>query len=334
MSTKGRIYIPNQNMPRICPELANEIGLNESILLLQLDYWISVAGKERDGRVWVYESLSDIKEALSFWSKGTINRTIHSLKSKKLITTTDQYNRRANDKTRWFSLNYDAINELDAVLVTGIEPSQNETTRVKMEQPVSKRDNPCQNETGLCQNETTLPHDPHESTHEEKDRSGFSSGEQDADDSWPSDSNLPQKEKNTNGGYMPKADPVADALAAQALKDQRSWTVTGPEGAEPRVDAMLTAWVQCKRIDPAVVPKRKVESWRKAFNGMTQGYDTATPEQCAQAMQAVLNPDDKRYNWYTYSSPGAPKLAEHWADALLAIMSGTFYDDTKIRIRN
>ena len=161
MGDKGRIYIPNQNMPRICPELAAEIGLNESILLLQLDYWISVAGKERDGRLWVFESLSDLQGAFPFWSRPTINRAVHSLEDAKLITTTNQYNQRKADKTRWFALNYEAIASLESVLVTDPELAQNDMPVTECANPEQNDTGPSQDVTAVVQNETTLPHDPH-----------------------------------------------------------------------------------------------------------------------------------------------------------------------------
>jgi len=114
----NRIFIlNNQNSPRLNSYLAAEIGLNESILLLQLEFWISISENEIDGRFWTYQSTSDmIQKSFPFWSQSTINRTINSLKSKNLVIVS-RYNKVKYDKTRWFTLNYDEIEKLNSVTV-------------------------------------------------------------------------------------------------------------------------------------------------------------------------------------------------------------------------
>jgi hypothetical protein len=41
-----RVFVLNDpNAPRLSPALAIEIGLNESILFLQLEFWIAISDK-------------------------------------------------------------------------------------------------------------------------------------------------------------------------------------------------------------------------------------------------------------------------------------------------
>lgn len=148
---RNRLFVPNDPFaPTLCPELAREIGLNESILLLQLGFWIAIANHQRDGRRWTYQSTRDIQERFPFWSVATVNRIIHSLEEKELIIV-GNYNKHAYDKTRWFALNLDSLRKLRSIHVVEEVVSQNETGLSQNETPLY------QNETGSAQNETTIP---------------------------------------------------------------------------------------------------------------------------------------------------------------------------------
>lgn len=152
--TRGEVIPPRQRVfvlnnplaPRLCPELAQEIGLNESILLLQIDFWISTSTTEpHEGRWWTFQSVRDIQETFSFWSLATINRTIQSLLDSKYILT-GNFNRLKYDKTRWFALNPEVLKSLKSIRLDGHETPlfQNDTRSA-------------QNETRSTQFETTIP---------------------------------------------------------------------------------------------------------------------------------------------------------------------------------
>lgn len=143
---------------RIVPELAEEIGLNESIALLQLSHWIKNANNLRDGKWWTYQSIRDMKDkAFKFWGIGTISRVIVSLENKGLIFVAN-HNQRKGDKTGWYALNPEGLSKLNSIQVAWIDPEtgvfQNGTARSKMEQPVGGE---FQSGTPKFQNGTTLP---------------------------------------------------------------------------------------------------------------------------------------------------------------------------------
>jgi DnaD/phage-associated family protein len=152
------ILIPNNPYaPRICPELAVEIGLNESLLLLQIDFWIRTSNTEpHEGKNWTYQSVRDIQETFKFWSLATINRTIQSLVESKLILV-GNFNKYKYDKTRWFSLNPEAIANLQSIHIGGYDTrsTQNETP-------------PFQDDTRSTQDDTTIPETSTEITPEKK----------------------------------------------------------------------------------------------------------------------------------------------------------------------
>lgn len=147
-ATKWLIYEPVKAVvTRIMPELAIEIGLNESIVLLQISFWLSTCNNVEDGKYWTYQTLRDMKDkAFPYWSIETIRRTIKNLADKKYIFV-GNFNSRKGDRTQWFALNPDKLSELTSI-VTLPEEKYN---------LVSKRDKVSQNETPTQQNETTLP---------------------------------------------------------------------------------------------------------------------------------------------------------------------------------
>ena len=150
-----RIFVLNEPVsPRINPALAVEIGLNESIVLLQIEYWISVSQHFIDGQRWTYQSVREMqKKVFPFWSIATINRTVQSLLQKGYIIE-GNFNKSKYDKTRWFALNFEKLSELKSIAIqydTGV--FQNETRST-------------QNETHSTQNETTIPKTTTENTTE------------------------------------------------------------------------------------------------------------------------------------------------------------------------
>lgn len=145
-----------ENLPvqtTINPKLAAEIGLNESLVLLQIAFWINHSNNLRDNEWWTYQSLEDMKEkAFPYWSIATISRVINNLVSSNLLRKSDAYNKRKNDRTQWFSLNLEGLSNLKSIKVI----LQNEKT-------IS------QNAKSTLQNETTLPEYTPEKNTEQKE---------------------------------------------------------------------------------------------------------------------------------------------------------------------
>ena len=63
----------------ILPKLATAVGLNESIFLQQLHYWLNSSKHERDGRKWVYNTVKQWTQQFPFWSERTVARITTSL---------------------------------------------------------------------------------------------------------------------------------------------------------------------------------------------------------------------------------------------------------------
>lgn len=131
----------------VLPKLANEIGLNEAIVLQQMHYWLKKSNHNYDGRRWIYNSFPEWQKHFPFWSVITIKRTVYSLEKQNLLYV-GNYNKAKFDKTKWYSINYETLEGMR-------RPSyQNDTTSV------SKRND------GVYQNDTTNTRDYTEITTE------------------------------------------------------------------------------------------------------------------------------------------------------------------------
>jgi hypothetical protein len=171
---RSALFVMNDPYPlRISGQLATEIGFNESVLLLQIEYLISISNTEmREGKLWTYQSLDDLRGFFPWWGRETINRTIHRLCEMELILI-GNFNQRKGDHTRWFALNPVGIQRLKSVRldmdVVGSEgnrrspkvsESQNGIRSPKRKIKSHFETGESQNETGESQNETTLPETP------------------------------------------------------------------------------------------------------------------------------------------------------------------------------
>ncbi|MBA7609234.1 hypothetical protein ES703_16422 [subsurface metagenome] len=136
---RNRIFVLNEPFaPRLNPALAEEIGLNESIIYLQLEFWISISDKEYQGKIWTYQSLRSFQKVFRFLSRDTINRAIKSLEKQKLIKI-GNFNKKKYDNTRWFAIDYKGVDRIKSLTVSQIQGGLSHSA------------------TGLSQNATTIP---------------------------------------------------------------------------------------------------------------------------------------------------------------------------------
>ncbi|WP_374720599.1 hypothetical protein [Peribacillus tepidiphilus] len=101
-----------ENPLMIIPSLAVKIGLNESIILQQIHYWLVTSSHVIEGRKWIYNTYKDWQKQLPFWSESTIKRTIKSLEEKGYVNS-DNFNQHKMDKTKWYTIDYEKLAELE-----------------------------------------------------------------------------------------------------------------------------------------------------------------------------------------------------------------------------
>ncbi|MTN80733.1 hypothetical protein GMB80_01585 [Turicibacter sanguinis] len=104
-------YLINEPPLVLLPSLATAIGLNEALMLQQIQYWLSRSDKEIDGRYWIYNTYEAWIEQFPFWSKPTIVRTIMNLEKTGVVLTAN-YNKAKFDKTKWYTIDYDRLREI------------------------------------------------------------------------------------------------------------------------------------------------------------------------------------------------------------------------------
>ena len=102
----------NEQPLQVLPSLANIIGLNEAIVLQQLHFFLRISRNKAGDRSWVYNTINDWQAEFSFWSVKTVQRTIENLEKSGLVVSTDKFNKMKMDKTKWYTIDYQKLNEI------------------------------------------------------------------------------------------------------------------------------------------------------------------------------------------------------------------------------
>lgn len=110
----------------VTKELATLLGLNEAIVLQQVHYWCShnerAGTNYRDGYYWCFNSYVNWQKEFSWWGDKTIRTTFKKLENLGLLVTAN-YNRVKMDRTKWYRIDYDA---LDALIAANNPPPETE----------------------------------------------------------------------------------------------------------------------------------------------------------------------------------------------------------------
>ena len=106
-------------------EIALKIGMNEAILLQQVHYWLQISEHEYEGRKWVYNTYQDWQKQFPYWSLNTVKRIVMRLEKMGLLLS-DNFNRMKMDRTKWYSINYEKLAQLDGSFV--VEKSEEAET--------------------------------------------------------------------------------------------------------------------------------------------------------------------------------------------------------------
>jgi hypothetical protein len=158
---RRRILVVNDpHGMRISAELAAEIGLPESLILLQLEFLISIANNERDGRYWTYQTLSDLQERyFKFWSISTLSRAIKRLVELDLLIV-GNFNRVGFDRTQWFAINEAGVERLSSI---GLATSNLQNAKREADEdpesgmPLQDATSILQDEKWMLQGDTAIP---------------------------------------------------------------------------------------------------------------------------------------------------------------------------------
>lgn len=148
---KGReLLLGPNNVVLFSPVLAQLIGLHEAVLLNQINYWIEIYKKQEencpetsrhfiDGCWWVYNTYEDWHEQLPYISAKTIQRSLENLEKKGLIVSA-KHNKANYDRTKWYTIDYDALDKL-------YESNSDDQQEENKEDDSNRTNCPNQNET-------------------------------------------------------------------------------------------------------------------------------------------------------------------------------------------
>lgn len=94
-------------------DVAIAIGLKEAVVAQQLNYWLhSKAAKTVNGRRWVYNTYENWqKDSFPFFTIATIRRLFEKLE-KMGVVITGNYNKAGFDKTKWYSIDEQRLNDI------------------------------------------------------------------------------------------------------------------------------------------------------------------------------------------------------------------------------
>lgn len=93
--------------------MAKKLGLNESIVLQQVHYWIMLNKRQNknlyDGKYWTFNSIKVWhEETFYFWSFDTVKRTFKKLEDMGLLIT-GNFNKQKYDRTKWYTIDYNKL---------------------------------------------------------------------------------------------------------------------------------------------------------------------------------------------------------------------------------
>lgn len=110
--TGARATLLLSKRPLLVPvELAAIIGLEEAIVLQQLQYWLDGSTHEHDGRRWIYNTLGEWQAQFPFWTERVLQRIMKSLVARGLVVV-HRFNKANWDRTNWYAIEYEEVEKL------------------------------------------------------------------------------------------------------------------------------------------------------------------------------------------------------------------------------
>ena len=140
---KSRLLMKEQPLV-VDRTLATLIGLNEALVLQQIEYWVNIKetsdkkGKRTikenyaDGFYWTYNTVEEWAEEFPFWSYDTVKRTLKKLRDNNYVVT-GNYNEKAYDRTLWYRVNHEELIKLDEKNSLGANCTNEEASGVQEE---------------------------------------------------------------------------------------------------------------------------------------------------------------------------------------------------------
>lgn len=95
------------------PKLAFVLGgSDEAIILQQVHYWAQKNTNIKDGYSWVYNPMKEWQKQFPWIPERTLARKFANLE-KSGVLVTNNYNKAKFDKTKWYRVDYDALDKME-----------------------------------------------------------------------------------------------------------------------------------------------------------------------------------------------------------------------------
>lgn len=174
----------NESPLQVLPSLAVALNdVSEAIILQQIQYWLRNPKSGRigeDGRKYVRDTFDEWQAQFPWLSLSSIKRKLSDLKDKKIVMTAN-LNKSSFDRTQWYSIDYDRLNQFmqkesvnlnhsdDVSLNQSESINLNQSDSVSLNQPIPKTSskNSSENSTKNSKKENVPPNGE---TKEEKNR--------------------------------------------------------------------------------------------------------------------------------------------------------------------
>lgn len=140
MKQSSDYLLAANNVRKIDTEIAVILGVTESFILCQLQYWIDEKRKHPNkyessfvnNRVWVYNSYTELMKQLPFIKNTVMRTTIYKLRDKGILLI-DNFNSWSCDKKNWYSIDYDKLDEIIKEYYEEKEKKENDTVRIRQD---------------------------------------------------------------------------------------------------------------------------------------------------------------------------------------------------------
>lgn len=154
------------------PSLAAALGsLDEATVLQQIHYWLTRSSNVRDGKKWIYNTMTDwMKQFPWIKSRKTLSGYFDDLEKRGLIVT-GNFNKSKFDRTKWYSIDYQALAEFEQSLSqteqsNGQKLPNGESKNYSRSEQNLPTDNGQKLPNGMGKNESTYTIDYTETTQE------------------------------------------------------------------------------------------------------------------------------------------------------------------------
>ncbi|MGA4517178.1 conserved phage C-terminal domain-containing protein [Solibacillus silvestris] len=106
-----KLLVNEEHLP-VSPSLSARIGIEEALLLQHLSYRLETEGVSKEGYVWYCQTYEDWSKQCFFWNVPKVRRLLRKLENYHIIVSSNRFNRFYTDRTKWYRINYEKLNEL------------------------------------------------------------------------------------------------------------------------------------------------------------------------------------------------------------------------------